>query len=356
MSEEDADSKVHEATPRKIEEARRKGETPASQEVVSSAVFMALVISIGMFGSGAVSRGGGTLASFLGAPERYFGGDHVIGMVVADALATAAASLLGPFLVLALVVAVLGYVVQGTVTFAPEKIRPKLNRISPINGAKQKFGREGMFNFAKSFGKLVIYSTLLAIILWLGADVLIHSSHLPAEAVLSEAIRLVAMFLLAACVTMAAFGLTDLFWQRQNFFRRQRMTQNEMKDEMKESEGDPYQKSARRQRARELAATGRIMDTAGADVVIVNPTHYAVALRWDRGKRTAPVCVAKGTDLVAARIRDIANENGVPIRSDPPTARVLYATTAVGEEISPEHFRAVAAAIRFADAIRPRAR
>ena len=356
MSEEDADSKIHEATPKKLEEARRKGETPASQEIVGAAVFASLILSVAAFGEGAVARSGAVLASLIGSPERYFDDAALMGATVARALGVAGLALLLPLLGGALVVAILGFVAQGTVTFAPEKLRPKLNRISPINGAKQKFGREGLFNFAKSFGKLTIYSALLAFVLVLGADAWIHSSHLPTEALIFETRRLIAGFLIAAAVTMLTFGLIDLFWQRASFFRRQRMTQNELKDEMKESEGDPHQKGARRQRARELAATGRVADTAGADVVIVNPTHFAVALKWDRKRGTAPICVAKGTDRIAARIREIANENGVPIRSDPPTARLLHATIAVGEEIRPEHFRAVATAIRFADAIRRRVR
>lgn len=354
MSEEDADSKIHEPTPKKLQEARKKGETPASQEIVSAAVFASLMISIAIFGETATSRFGASLSSYLSAPDRYFDGSSIMGSVVAASLAHAGAIMLLPLLALPFAAAILGYVAQGTVTFAQEKITPKLRRISPLQGAKQKFGKEGLFNFLKSFGKLAIYCALLGVIFMGAADELIHSSGLGVGGVLTQAAGLVSKFLVASAITMAIFGVVDLLWQRHSFFERQRMTQNELKDEMKESEGDPAQKGARRQRARELAATGDLSSVADADVVVVNPTHYAVALKWDRGRKTAPVCVAKGADLIAKRIRDIANENAVPIRSDPPTARVIFSTIAVGEEIRPEHFRAVAAAIRFADAIRAR--
>jgi flagellar biosynthetic protein FlhB len=134
------------------------------------------------------------------------------------------------------------------------------------------------------------------------------------------------------------------------------MTRKELTDEMKQSEGDPHIKAQRRQKAIEIATKQMIADVAKADVVIVNPTHYAVALKWERGAKRAPLCVAKGVDEVAARIREVAAEAGVPIHSDPPTARALYAAVDIGQEIHPDHYRPVAAAIRFAEKMRRRSR
>jgi flagellar biosynthetic protein FlhB len=134
------------------------------------------------------------------------------------------------------------------------------------------------------------------------------------------------------------------------------MSRKEMLDEFKANEGDPHLKSARRQRAQEVATNRMLTDVAKADVVVVNPTHYAVALRWDRTKRGAPICVAKGVDEIARRIRERAAEHGIPIHRDPPTARAMHASVEIGQEIRPEHYRAVAAAIRFADSMRKRAR
>jgi flagellar biosynthetic protein FlhB len=134
------------------------------------------------------------------------------------------------------------------------------------------------------------------------------------------------------------------------------MSRKELMDEYKESEGDPHFKAARRQRAQDIATNRMLADVEGADVVIVNPTHYAVALRWDRGKGGAPVCVAKGVDEIARVIRERAALHGVPVHSDPPAARAIYAAVELGQEIRIEHFRAVAAAIRFADAMRKKAR
>jgi flagellar biosynthetic protein FlhB len=147
-------------------------------------------------------------------------------------------------------------------------------------------------------------------------------------------------------------GVVDLVWQRLHHLSRNRMSRKELEDEMRESEGDPMLKGQRRQAGIAIAMNQAAAAVPKADVVIVNPTHFAVALAWDRGGGRAPVCVAKGVDEVALRIRTLAAEAGVPVRSDPPTARALHAAVDVGQEVPSAHFRAVAAAIRFADRIR----
>jgi len=155
-------------------------------------------------------------------------------------------------------------------------------------------------------------------------------------------------------ITTLLFGGIDYFWQRMQHLRRNRMSRKDLTEEMKDSEGDPHVKQQRRQRGQEIATNRMLRDVVQADVVVVNPTHYAVALKWSRKGRTAPICVAKGVDEVAARIRAKAAEAGVPLQSDPPTARAIYATVEIGQQIRPEHYRAVAAAIRFAESMRKR--
>jgi len=161
---------------------------------------------------------------------------------------------------------------------------------------------------------------------------------------------------MASCVIFSIIGLIDLLWQRYDHARKLRMSFQDMKDEHKSSEGDPHTKAQRRQRGQEIATNRMMLDVPKADVVIVNPTHYAVALKWDRRPGRAPECVAKGTDDIAARIREMAAEHGVPIHSDPPTARALFGSVEIGDEIEPKHYRAVAAAINFAEKIREKAK
>jgi flagellar biosynthetic protein FlhB len=163
-------------------------------------------------------------------------------------------------------------------------------------------------------------------------------------------------FLLLILLATLVLGGGDYLWQVHLHRQRNRMSRKEMMDEFKESEGDPHFKAARRQRAQEVATNRMLADVERADVVVVNPTHYAVALRWERGKGGAPICVAKGIDEIARIIRERAAAHGVPIHSDPPCARAIYATVELGQEVRADHYRAVAAAIRFADAMRRKAR
>ena len=153
-----------------------------------------------------------------------------------------------------------------------------------------------------------------------------------------------------------AIAAIDYIWQRADHARKLRMTHQELKEEQKQAEGDPMLKAQRRRRAEEIATNRMMLDVPKADVIIVNPTHYAVALQWRRGVDAAPKVTAKGVDGVAFRIRETAERAGVPVHSDPPTARALEATTEIGAEIAPAHYQAVAAAIRFAEAMREKAR
>ncbi|MEO0751716.1 MAG: EscU/YscU/HrcU family type III secretion system export apparatus switch protein, partial [Pseudomonadota bacterium] len=151
-------------------------------------------------------------------------------------------------------------------------------------------------------------------------------------------------------------GAIDFLWHRYDHRRKLRMSHREVRDEHKQHEGDPHLKQERRQRGTRIAMDQMMAQVPEADVVIVNPTHYAVALKWSRLPGSAPECVAKGQDHVALAIRDRAYEAGVPVQHDPPTARALFATVEIGQEIPTDQYRAVAAAIRFAEAMRRRAR
>jgi flagellar biosynthetic protein FlhB len=179
--------------------------------------------------------------------------------------------------------------------------------------------------------------------------------HLDPGLATAELLRLAIGLLAIVLAISLTIGGIDFVWQRAEHLRKHRMSRKEMTDEQKDAEGDPMMKQQRRQKAMEVANTQMLADVPEADVVIVNPTHYAVALKWSREAGSAPVCVAKGVDHVAARIREVADESAVPIHSDPPTARALHATVEIGQEIPPDHYQAVAAAIRFAERIRQEA-
>ncbi|MGY6533828.1 MAG: EscU/YscU/HrcU family type III secretion system export apparatus switch protein [Pararhodobacter sp.] len=356
MKDEDNDDKPHEPTQRKLEKAREKGELPRSADLTATASVAGL-LSLALLPGGWLPMRLGDLGRALleqadPLSRQLLGGGGATGGAIVQALALAVvpALLLPVLAVLVVLTAIRGIVV------APQKLQPKLSRISPLANAKQKFGPTGLFEFAKSTVKLCIYATVLWWFLSAQSDRIIATiGQSPGQAT-AELIRLLVMFLMIVVVIMAAVGAVDYLWQRFDHLRRQRMSHQELRDEHKEAEGDPHLKQERRARGERIAGNRMMQAVPDADVVIVNPTHYAVALKWDRHKPGAPVCVAKGVDAVALRIRDAAQAAGVPIHHDPPTARALHATVDLGAEIEAAHYAPVAAAIRFAEAMRQRAR
>ena len=354
--EEESAEKPFEATPRKLEEARKRGEVPISQDLVTFGVYTGiLIVGVGL-GAWSANLAGGALLPFFAAPEQL--AETVLaqnGRYAFGHLMWTFAAALSLWLALPYVMALLSAFAQGALVFAPTKLKPKLSRISPIGNAKQKYGPDGIFNFVKSSSKLIVYSLVLAMLFGSWLEDLLALPILPARAIIVLVAELCFQFLVAAAAAIFAYAIVDYLWQRAQFLRRQRMSLKELRDETKDTEGDPHTKQARRQKGYDLATNRMLLDVPSADVVVVNPEHYAVALKWDRLPGTAPVCVAKGVDVVSQRIRDAANEHGVPIYRDPPTARALYASVNLGEEVPVEHYRAIAAAIRFADAIREKA-
>ena len=356
MAEEnDSGEKEHEPTQRKLEEARKKGEIPKSNDLVTAAAYAGLALA------GAAVGGAGLIAAGTAGMVLFDQADRLAPLMAASAqgpvggLMAQLGGALAPLFLIPMLAALTALLAQRALVFAPEKLKPKASRISPLSNAKQKFGRSGLFEFAKSTTKLLIIGTALWLFLSARLERILGTIHLDPQLVSSEMLRLLLEFLALVVLILGAIGAVDFFWQRAEHLRKQRMSHKELRDETKQSEGDPYMKQARRARGQEIATNRMLTEVPKSDVVIVNPTHYAVALRWDRRPGTAPVCVAKGVDEVAARIREKAAEAGVPIRRDPPAARALHATVEIGEQIRPEHFKAVAAAIRFAETMRARA-
>lgn len=356
MAEEEGQEKSFDPTPRKLEQAREKGDVPRSQDVSAAAAYLGLGLAL-LMGGGFAASFGAALLPFLDAPDRLTGRLLGPGGLALSGGALGRAALAALPLVLAPAVMVLvALIAQRAIVVAPSKLAPKLERVSPLAQAKQKFGPTGLVEFAKSAVKMILISACAWAWLWAETPRLIGLSRADARALpglLTEA----ALSLLAVVLAIAAvIAGVDWFWQRFDHARKLRMSLEELKKESKESEGDPHMKSERRRRGEAIAMNRMLNDVPQANVVLVNPEHYAVALKWSRESGRAPLCVAKGVDDVAAAIRARAAAAGVPLHRDPPTARALHATVEIGEEIRREHFQAVAAAIRFAEDIRRRAR
>lgn len=358
MSSEDADDgseKPHDPTPRKLEDARRKGQIPRSQDLTASGAWLGLLLASLSFGGWSVERIGTLGAAMIGqadrlAPPMLAQATAPTGLLIGQITAAAAPWLLGPA-----ALAVLAILAQRGLLVTGENLVPRLSRISPLATARQRFGRSGLFEFAKSTAKLVLISAILAAYLARESETILRLVRLSPALAAAQLARMLAGFLTVVVAISLAIAALDYLWQHSEHLRRNRMSHKELVDEAKESEGDPHLKHARRRKGIDIATNRMLADVPKADVVIVNPTHYAVALTWSRRKGSAPVCVAKGVDEIAARIREAAAGAGVPLHRDPPTARALHATVELGQEIRPEHYKAVAAAIRFAERMRVRA-
>jgi flagellar biosynthetic protein FlhB len=353
---EDSGEKQFDASDRRLEEARARGELARSPDLVTAAGYGGFLLAAAYAGGSALRAAGDAGAQLLAGADRLApqmmaqGAAPLAGLLADFGLALAPFFLFPPLAALAALLAL------QTVVFTPEKLVPKLNRLSPLQGLTSRFGRAGLFEFGKSLVKLLVIAGILGQFLFRRSDDILGTLHLAPALSTLVLLRLLVAFLALVVLIAVVIGALDYLWQRQEHLRRHRMSRQEMLDEMKGSEGDPAMKAQRRQRGQEIATNRMMADVPKADVVVVNPTHYAVALKWSRGDRSAPVCLAKGVDELALRIRERAMAAGVPLHHDPETARALYASVKVGEQIRPPHYRAVAAAIRFAEAMRARAR
>lgn len=355
--QDDADDKPFEPTQKRLDDARKKGEVPHSADLTAAAAFGGLILTAAALGPDILQEFGAVLAGLMvraGSLSESWLTGPVAEASLGPALAVALPAM--PWFGLPMGAALLAILAQQAFVMSAEKLKPKLDRISPIQGAKNKFGRNGLFEFAKSTVKLIIISTCLAVFGIRELPAALATMALEPGQVTVHMLDASLRFLVVVFVLLLALGGIDYLWQSAEHIRKHRMSRKELTDEQKDSEGDPHLKNRRRGKAMEIATNRMLADVPKADVVIVNPTHYAVALQWDRSNGRAPLCVAKGVDEVALRIRAVAEEAGVPVRHDPPTARVLHRMVEIGQEIAPEHYRAVAVAIRFADRVRGKAR
>lgn len=351
--DEPGGEKPHEPSPRKLQKAREKGEFVRSPDLNVAASYLGFLVVVTALGPQAISSLGSILTGYLANADQLAANNFVLHnktmflQIIPPLSAAVSPWFLGPFF--AVLLSIIG---QRAFVVTPSKLKMRASRINPISNAKNKYGRTGMFEFAKSSSKLLIYCICLAGILASSLPMILTAQQLSGRIGIPIIMGMnIHLLTVVACVAIM-IGVVDYMWQYFEHHRRQRMTRKELTDEAKEAEGDPHFKQKRRQKAQEIASRHMLADVAKADVIVVNPTHFAVALKWDRNKKEAPRCVAKGTDEVAGRIRELAQENGVPIHSDPPTARALFSEIKIGDQIALRHFEAVAAAIRFADSMR----
>ncbi|RKE97155.1 EscU/YscU/HrcU family type III secretion system export apparatus switch protein [Sulfitobacter guttiformis] len=357
MSDEDDADKSYDATPQKLSEARKKGDVAKSTDLLTAVSYLGLLIALLAAGTSGLSQVGTALMTLLDqssnlAPLFFKRGEPVPAAAIMQSIAWGMA----PIFALPTIGVILALFAQQAWVFAPSKLEPKLSRISIISNAKNKFGRDGIFEFLKSFVKLTIFSICLGVFIRVWLSEMIGVLQTNPQTAITLLFKICTEFLMVVAVVSGVIGGVDALWQHASHMRKNRMSRKELTDEAKNSEGDPHLKQERRQRALAASQNQMMKDVPSADVIIVNPTHYAVALKWSRLPGEAPICVAKGVDEIAATIRRIGAQAGVPIHSDPPTARALHAAVELGSQIRHDDYAPVAAAIRFAEEMRRRAK
>ena len=345
---EDRDNaqRTEQPTQRRLAEAHRKGDVVKSAELSTAVVLGGGLLTLALFGATSAQRFAAEFRIFLESP-----GDMVIDPGTVSALLQHAAyglfAVLAPPLGLMIFASLAGHFVQHRPVFSAARLKPELSKLSPMKGFKRIFGLDGLLNFVKGIAKIFLVGGACVWAIWPELGRIETALDLSPSGIVSLALALIFKAVLAALAVIAVIAILDYVYQSQRFMARHRMSRQELRDEIKQSEGDPQIKARIRQIRLERSRKRMIAAIPEATVVITNPTHYAVALKYESGKMGAPVCVAKGADHLALTIRKVAEENDVPIVENPPLARALYAAVEVDDEIPAEHYKAVAHVIGY---------
>ena len=347
MSEQpDNAQRTEEPTQKRLDDARKKGDAPKSQEVVAALMLAAGALALWLL-AGPISTGIATTGSlFIGQPHNFLVDPQALQLLFSSLAAKLGLVLAGAAL-LFVAAAITANTVQAKPVFTTERMKPSLQKISPISGAKRIFGPSGLFNFAKGVGKIFIVGSILGMALWPDRDLLANAVYANGAGLLHMMQMLTMKLVGLTILAMLVIAGLDLGFQRYSWKKRLRMTKEEVRRELKEAEGDPQIKGRQRQLRDARMRQRMLVAVEDATVLIMNPTHYAVALNYETGSADAPVCVAKGLDELALRMREVARENNVPVVENPPLARALHASVDVDDEIPLEHYQAVANVIGF---------
>jgi flagellar biosynthetic protein FlhB len=348
--EGDTDDKQLDPTQKRLDEALERGDVVKSQEINTWFIIAGATLVLSTFG-GSIGAGIMVPMKNLIANSWMIRTDGPGLMSLLSGLEYALIAAIGLPLFMLVITAIAANMVQHRLVWSGEPLKPSFSKISPMSGFKRIFGKQAAANFGKGLFKVIALGAVMTAILWperMRLEAMVRFD----PAVLLTVTSSLTMHLLGAVVAMlAVVAILDYLFQYRTWYDRQKMSQQEVKEEFKQSEGDPHVKGRIRQirvarmKKRMMAAVPK------ASVIITNPTHYSVALQYDRGM-SAPVCVAKGADLIAFKIREVAKEHNIPIVENVPLARALYATVEIDEEIPVEHYQAVAEVIGYVMGLR----
>jgi flagellar biosynthesis protein FlhB len=345
MSENDQE-RTEQATPKRLEEARKKGQIPRSRDLSAAAVTLVGGATMYMLGG----QIGGQMAGMLRrgltlSREQATDATHILpalSMSAAEGLWAAA-----PVLAAITVIALIAPLALGGWSFSGQAMMPQFSRLNPLEGVKRMFAMRNVVELVKALAKFGVVAVVATMVLWNDAPSLMGLGREPLEQAIGHAFKLTGQALLSISAGLLIIAGIDVPYQLWQYAKQMRMSREEIREEYKESEGSPEIKGRIRQMQHQLARQRMMQDVPTADVIVTNPTHFAVALRYDEKRMRAPIVVAKGVDLVAARIREVAGEHAIPIFEAPPLARVLYRNVEIGGEIPSNLYVAVAQVLTY---------
>lgn len=340
------EEKTEQPTPKRLEDARKKGEVPRSRELTMTGVMLtgatALLMMAGPMGGRVLEN---FRSGFVIERERIFDPGYM-GPALSTHFVGAMVGLI-PFIVVLVFAVFLSSAAMGGFTFSLKAMAFKPDRLNPLSGFKRIFGPNALNELVKAIAKFLLVGALAGFWLWWSFDALTGLGRESMKAGIAHAMRICGSSLLVVSLGLIVIAAIDAPFQKWQFTKKMRMTRKEVKDEMKETEGRPEVKSKIRQLQQQVAQGRMMQDVPTADVVITNPTHFAVALKYDENLMGAPRVVAKGQDLVAKKIREVATDNKVPLFSAPPLARALFRSTDIGAEIPAKLYTAVAQVLAY---------
>ena len=346
MAEQGAGEREEDATPKRLEEARKKGQIARSKELTTALLLMASATALFSFSSSIGSQIGEIAQKAFSPDKRYIFDSRLMPSAIGDLFGGVAMAAAPIFLVL-FVIGLFSPLLLGGISFSTKALAPKANRMSFSKGLKRMFGLHALIELIKALAKISVVSVVGYFVMLSVFPRLIELGNGNVEAGISDAMDIVSQSFFLLSLSLIVISLIDVPYQIWNHAKELKMSKQEVKDEYKETEGKPEVKGKIRQKQRELAQQ-RMMDAVPeADVVVTNPEHFSVALKYDVMKSGAPIVVAKGQDIIAMHIRKIAIANDVQILPMPPLARALFYTTEIDQEVPHGLYMAVAQVLAF---------
>ncbi len=346
MAEQPFQERTEQATPKRKEEARRKGQVARSKELNMAAVMIGAAIVMFVSGPAIVDAMGALMRAGLRLEPGQIERPAALVTALSEAVWASLAAL-APLFVTLVIAAIAGGIALGGWVFSAEALQPKLSKLDPVKGLGRVFGLKGLVEVAKALGKAGVVGAAAFAVLYLTAGDLLQLSITPFRAAAATSGSLMLTVFLMACVSLLVIAGFDVPFQLWNHAKELRMTRKEVQDELKETEGRPEVRNKIRALQQEVANRRMLRDVPDADVIITNPTHFSVAIRYDESRMNAPVVVAKGVDHMAAKIREIGNLHNVVIFEAPPLARAIYWTTEIGQAIPEKLYVAVAQVLTY---------